>query len=360
MVHPGPVSEHPHQARETPRALGYSAVAEWERNAACFSAWPAHAYAWGEYLAQAQREFTAFCLALCADHGAERLELLVPDATGEAEARAALAPVAERVRFHRMACGDVWLRDTAPLFVRGPRGLAAVRFAFNGWGSKYEYPGDAELGARLSQMCGLPAFAFDAVLEGGALELDGQGTCLTTESCLLNDNRGRGLTRARIEAALREALAVERVLWLREGLAGDHTDGHIDNLVRFVAPGVVVHMRASGAGDPNGATLEAIERDLAGMRDARGRVLSRIAIPSPGRVVDRAGAPMAASYMNFYLGNRSVIVPGFDSEHDEPARRALARVFPDRRVVTCTARAILEGGGGTFHCMTRQQPEALP
>jgi agmatine deiminase len=343
----------------SPAALGYRAVAEWERNAACFTAWPAHEYAWGSFLAAAQREFVAFCEQLFGDDGAERLELLVDD-TGEADARAALAKISARVRYHRVPYGDVWLRDTTPLFVRGPRGLGSVRFAFNGWGGKYDYPGDTELARRLCELRGFPAFAFDAILEGGALELDGQGTCLTTESCLLNENRGRGLSRAMLESLLRDALGVDKVLWLREGLAGDHTDGHIDNLVRFVAPGVVVHMRPSGADDPNGATLEAIERALREMRDAHGRALRLCAVPSPGRVLDTAGEPIAASYMNFYLGNRSVIVPGFGTAHDEPARRVLAEVFPDRRVVVSAARAILEGGGGTFHCMTRQEPEAAP
>jgi agmatine deiminase len=347
------------QAR-TPAALGYRAVAEWECNAACFTAWPAHEYAWGGFLAAAQREYAAFCLALFGDDGAERLELLVADDASEADARAALAQIATRVRYHRVPYGDVWLRDTAPIFVRSARGLGSVRFAFNGWGRKYDYPGDTQLAQRVAELRGVPAFAFDAIVEGGALELDGQGTCLTTESCLLNENRGRGLTRAMIESLLRDALAVDKVLWLREGLAGDHTDGHIDNLVRFVAPGVVVHMHASGADDPNRATLEAIARALSEMRDARGRALRCVAVPSPGRVLDAAGEPIAASYMNFYIGNRSVIVPGFGSEWDEPARRVLAEVFPDRRVVVSGARAILEGGGGTFHCMTRQEPEVAP
>jgi agmatine deiminase len=348
------------QPAESPRALGYRPVAEWERNAACLSAWPAHAYAWGEFLEPAQREFAAFCQALLADEGAERLELLVPDAPAEAEARAALGELGKAVRYVRMPYGDVWLRDTAPVFVRSATGLACVRFGFNGWGGKYRYLGDAELGARLAQALELPSFAFGAVLEGGALELDGEGTCLTTESCLLNYNRGYGLKREQLEAVLRDALAVDSVLWLREGLAGDHTDGHIDNLARFVAPGVVMHMRAERSDDPNRETLAAIETELAGFTDAAGRALQLLSVPSPGLITDAAGEPMAASYLNFYLGNRAVIVPAFGSDRDEPARAAIAAAFPGRRTVSSGARAILEGGGGTFHCMTRQRPESAP
>lgn len=346
---------------EHPSALGYRAVAEWARNTACFSAWPAHAYAWGDFLEAAQHEFVGFCDALLGEPDNEVLELLVPDADAAAAARAALGRLGRhsaRVRMRALQVGDVWLRDTAPIFLRGERDLASVRFVFNGWGGKYAYLGDAQLGERLQQQLGLPAFTSDLITEGGALELDGEGTCLTTESCLLGDNRGAP-TRDTVERALGEALATERVLWLEGGLQGDHTDGHIDNLARFVAPGVVVHMQPSD-GDPNRDTLLAIEAALATFSDARGRRLQLCALPSPGAVLDREGEPMAASYMNFYLANRSVIVPTFGSPHDDAALAALATVFPERRVVGRRANAILEGGGGTFHCMTRQQPESTP
>jgi agmatine deiminase len=343
----------------SPRALGFAPVGEWERNAACITAWPAHEYAWGAFLSEAQREFTAFCRALLSGPDNEALLLLVPDAAGEAQARAALSELAPRVRYLHMPYGDVWLRDTAPIFVRAGHELRCVRFRCNGWGGKYIYPGDAELAERLAAELSIPAFTFDAVLEGGAVELDGQGTCLTTESCLLNDNRGAAQDRARIERLLSDAFAVDKVLWLREGLLGDHTDGHIDNLARFIAPGVVMHMRPT-PGDPNRDTLVAIERELSGMTDAQGRKLRLVSVPSPGAVIDDAGHPIAASYMNFYLANGTVIVPSFGSVADEAAAVAIAAAFPGRHVELCSARAILEGGGGTFHCMTRQRPEVLP
>jgi agmatine deiminase len=340
----------------TPRARGYLAVGEWERNAACLSAWPAHEYAWGRFLREAQREFTEFCSALLAEPDNEPLLLLVADAVAEDQARAALAAFGDRVRYLRVPYGDVWLRDTAPIFVRGPAALGCVRFACNGWGGKYPYPGDAELGERLAHVLGLACYAFEAVLEGGAVELDGEGTCLTTESCLLNRNRSAQPDRVQCERLLGEALAVDKVIWLAQGLAGDHTDGHIDNLARFVAPSVVMHMRPE-SDDPNRETLEAIERELAAATDARGRKLTLLAVPSPGAVCDAAGAPMAASYMNFYVANRNVIVPAFGSAQDERAAAAIAAAFPGRQVVLRRALAILEGGGGTFHCMTRQVPE---
>lgn len=336
-----------------------SALPEWAKNTACLTAWPAHEYAWAEHLQAAQQQFVGFCDALLSHPRSEPIDLLVDSDAHERDARRALQQHGARVRYHRVPYGDVWLRDTSPIFVRGGNGAGeAVRFAFNGWGGKYEYPGDDTLAARLiAALYKVPCRAFSLITEGGALELDGAGLCLTTETCLLNENRGSSPNaRAEVEATLNEAFGTSRVLWLGEGLAGDHTDGHIDNIARFVGPGAVVHMRASDADDPNAAVLAQIERDLRAMRTLTGAPLTLHAIPSPSRVLSTAGEVMAASYTNFYLGNAVVVMPAFDSPHDEPARAALAAIFPEHEVIARPARAFLEGGG-TFHCMTRQIPE---
>jgi agmatine deiminase len=340
------------------------ALPEWLPNAACLTAWPAHEYAWAEHLRAAQREFVGFCRGLLSDARSEPIDLLVADAAAEAEARIALAELGTRVRYRLMPYGDVWLRDSSPIFVEarakdGARSLAAVRFAFNGWGGKYLYPSDDTLAARLiEQAYKVPCRAFDLITEGGALELDGAGSCMTTESCLLNPNRGLSLdSRAHVEAVLGEAFGVSNVLWLGEGLTGDHTDGHIDNIARFVGEGAVVHMRASGDDDPNARVLAAIEAQLRGMRDAHGKPLVLHALASPGRVLGASGEVIAASYCNFYLGNAVVVMPAFGTPNDELARAALARIFPRHSVIASPARSFLEGGG-TFHCMTRQIPKA--
>lgn len=344
-------------SQSTPAAFGYKPVPEWETNVACWSAWPYDAVAWGGFIEAAQREFVGFCRALAAEPGSEPLALLVPDAEVEAQARAALEGLSKHVAFHTLAYGDIWLRDTTPLFLRNAHGaIATVRFRFNGWGDKYIYPGDVELSARLSTHVGSPQFAFDTVLEGGAVEFDGAGTCLTTTSCLLNPNRGEALTREGIDAVLAQAFGVDKVLWLQEGLAGDHTDGHIDNIARFVAPGVVMTTRSSDRSDPNYDVYEAIHAQLASSDDAAGRRLRVLTVPSPGLVAASNGEPLAASHLNFYIGNRVVVVPAFGGPSDEPARQVIAAAFPDRRVTLSPARTILEYGGGTFHCMTRQQP----
>ncbi|MDP1830755.1 MAG: agmatine deiminase family protein [Geothrix sp.] len=332
--------------------------AEWEIHSRCWLAWPSHGHLWGVNLAPAQAEFAALGRAIAED-GGEALDLLVQDAAAEAEARAALAPVIGQARCHRVPVGDIWLRDTAPIFVKdGTGSLQAACFRFNGWGGKHVLAGDEQVADRVAGLSGMPRRDHGWILEGGSVEGDGEGTVLTTRQCLLNPNRNPGMDQADVEAALRRDLGAEKVLWLDEGLINDHTDGHVDTLARFVAPGVVVCMEARAPGDPNAATLDRIAADLAAFTDARGRKLQVVRIPSPGLVRDEAGEPMPASFVNFYIGNRSVVVPTYGTSHDGAAVAALAPLFPGRRVVGRSARAILSGGGA-FHCITQQQPEVL-
>lgn len=330
--------------------------AEWDRHSACWLAWPSHAHLWQEQLAPAQAEVAALAIAI-AEEGGERLEVLVDSPAAEVEARSALGPVLAKVRFHPVGVGDIWLRDTAPIFVRDGAGtLRAACFGFNGWGGKYLLPGDDRVAGRVGELSGAPILRHDWILEGGSVEGDGEGTFLTTRQCLLHPNRNAGMDQAALEAALRRGLGAEKVLWLDQGLINDHTDGHIDTLARFVAPGVVVCMQADGADDPNAAALERIAADLTACTDARGRRLQVVRVPSPGRVLDAEGGIMPASYVNFYIGNRTVVVPAYGVPADAAAVARLAPLFPGRRVVGRSARAILSGGGA-FHCITQQQPE---
>jgi agmatine deiminase len=332
--------------------------AEWELHRGCITAWPAHEYAWGEHLRAAQVEFVAFAEAFAKDPGQEPLRVLVDSDEHAEQARVALRGCGAGVVLERVPYGDVWLRDTAPIFLKGKQQLGAVNFRFNGWGEKYIYPNDQELGRRLAERHAETVFEADFVLEGGAVDVDGRGTCLTTRTCLLNDNRQppTGADREDVIAErLADTLGVSKLIWLDEGLRNDHTDGHIDNIARFVAPGTVVCMQASGDDDPNRATLDTIAGVLQASADASGERLRVVRIPSPGRVLGASGEVVPASYMNFYIGNRTVLVPGFGTRYDEPARQALQQLFPGRNVVMSSARALLEGGG-TFHCMTQQVP----
>jgi len=319
--------------------------AEWAPHEATWVAWPSHADLWQESLAPARR---AFAMLVAAVAPGERVEVLVPDAAQEQLARAALP--GENVRYHRVPFGDIWLRDTAPLFLRGPRGEGAtVRFAFNGWGGKYVLDQDDRVSERIAAIDGRRAFVMPFVLEGGAVDVDGEGSVLVTRQCLLNPNRNGEVTSSAVEGWLRDALGVERVVWLGEGLLNDHTDGHVDTVVRFVRPGVVVAMEARGADDPNRAVLEAL------VREATGAGLEVVRVPSPGRLLDAEGRVMPASYVNFYVSNAAVVVPTYGAPWDDEAVERIGGLFPGRRAVGVDARAILTGGGA-FHCITQQQP----
>ncbi|MFI5180448.1 MAG: agmatine deiminase family protein [Thermoanaerobaculia bacterium] len=343
----------------SPRAAGFRQPAEWTEHRAVWIAWPSHADLWEAALEPVRTAWLEMAAAVADVNPAtgaargERLEVLVPDAANEAMARARMAGLP--ARFHRIPFGDIWLRDTSPVFVSGEEGVAAVTFGFNGWGGKWVLPGDDLVAARVALAARMRGFSFPWILEGGSVEVDGSGTCLTTRQCLLNPNRNRGMSREEIEAGLREALGVEAVLWLGNGLRNDHTDGHVDTLVRFVAEGVVVCMLPSERDDPNGGTLRMIERDLRTFDDAAGRRLEVVTIPSPGLVAGEDDIPMPASYVNFFIGNRAVVVPTYGSAHDEEALRALEPLFPGRCVVGVVARDLLSGGGA-WHCITQQEP----
>ena len=279
--------------------------------------------------------FAAYANA-AAETGQE-VRLVVHDGANEARAREL---VTASVLFERHPYGDIWLRDTGPLALfDGSARRFARKFRFNGWGGKYVLPHDTEVSAAVARAAGIEASAMPWVLEGGSIEVDGQGTCLTTEQCLLNPNRNPGMTREQLEHGLAEALGVSKVLWLEDGLLNDHTDGHIDTIARFVAPGKVVCMEAAGKSDPNHDVMAQIARDLSAMTDALGQKLAVARIPSPGAVLDDDGRVMPASYLNFYIANTTVVVPTYGSPADRVAVEALEAYFPHRKVVGLSAKA---------------------
>ena len=333
---------------------GWRQPAEWGAHEACWLAWPSHPVEWPGpgVLEGARRAVAEMALALARG---ERVEMLVLPGESEESARRALGSA---VRFHSIRFGDVWLRDTGPIFLRGDGGeLVAACFGWNGWGGKYLFADDERVSADIADAAGVRRLHVPMVLEGGAVESDGEGTLLTTRQCLLSPSRNPGMSAADVERELGAALGARRVLWLERGLANDHTDGHVDTLARFVAPGRVVCMEPSGPGDPNKAALAEVARDLARMRDAEGRALEVVRIPSPGRIETAAGELAAASYVNFLIGNRCVTVPIYGSPGDSEAVEVLGELFPGREVIPIDARAAVVGGGA-LHCMSREQPAA--
>ena len=334
--------------------------AEWTQHDAVWTAWPHDPDQWLEGLEAPRRalmQMVAAIVDIDVDGGrprGERVELLVRDAADQAAATKLLGAAVAGVRFHQVPYGDVWLRDTGPIFLTGSGAVSAARFGFDGWGGKYLMEGDRELSERVMALAGVRGAAFDFVLEGGAVEVDGEGTVLTTRQCLLGGARNPGLDQRALDARLCWALGAHHVVWLDRGLANDHTDGHIDTLARFVAPGVVACMEPA-ADDPNRDALDGILADLRAARSATGERLEVVTVPSPGSVEDVAGNLMPASYMNFYLANTTVVVPTYGVPSDDAAVSAIATMFPGRRAVAVDGKPVVVGGGA-FHCSTQQQP----
>ncbi len=327
--------------------------AEWSAHRAMWVGFPSHEELWLDDLAAAQAEVAALARAL-AGPGAERVRLLV---RGDAAAAAACALLGEGsgVEIVRGQFGDVWLRDTGPIFVKRGEETTACAFRFNGWGGKYVLDDDDLVAEQIAAAAGSSRVEHDFVLEGGAIDTDGLGTLVTTRQCLIHPNRNRGWTQATAEAALGEALGVRKVLWLGEGLANDHTDGHVDNLARFVAPGVVVCPVGFGRDDPNTSVYGEAAACLASTTDARGVEVQVMRLPSPGRILDADGDVIPASHMNFLIANKAVIMPVYEEQASPLALDALAALFPEREVVGLSSRALLTGGG-SFHCITQQEP----
>jgi agmatine deiminase len=325
---------------------------EWAPQKAIWTAWPAGASQWNGDLEAPRRDVAAMVRALSEGN---KVRLLVNGSEAEASARKAVGGAADIVP---AKYGDIWLRDTGPIFARTPRGAIALRFKTNGWGGKFGLPDDARIGDDIAQLAGTPTLSFGFVLEGGAVDHDGQGTILTTRQTLLNPNRN-GWSKGQAEAALRDALAAKKIIWIDEGLKNDHTDGHIDNIARFVGPGRVVCQSPAGADDPNAETLDRIAHTLETATDAGGRKLEISRIPGVGLYRNALGEVSPASHMNFVIANGVVVVPVYGTHNEGSALEALRGVFPGHKLVGVSSRGLLgagDAGGGSFHCITQQEP----
>ena len=316
---------------------------EWAPHEAVWIGFPSDPELWLGDLKRAEQEVADFASAVYAGGKGERVRLVAAH-EGAADTARKLAPFADIIV---EPFGDIWLRDTGPIVLGSGSGRSARGFGFNGWGGKYDLDGDQDIGKRLAHGAGLPFTKADWVLEGGAIDGDGSGTVITTEQCLLNPNRNT-LVRQQIEERLLRDLGFERVVWLGSGLLNDHTDGHVDNLARFVAPGRVA-IPTPSSGDPN----EAVYLDAA--RRLGSTDLDLVTLPSPGRVLDEDGEIIPASYMNFYIGNAAVVVPQYGVPNDERAVEAIQALFSDRATIGLRADHILTGGG-SFHCISQQVP----
>ncbi|MGE0762940.1 MAG: agmatine deiminase family protein [Bdellovibrionales bacterium] len=335
--------------------IKYTMPPEWFPQESMWMAWPSHEDLWQENLQPTQDEFTALCRAL--NRVGTRIELACLNEYRMKEAKTALDGL--DVRFHLMPYGEIWFRDTLPLFLMNQQNhLQKARFRFNGWGGKYLLEGDEHIGDLVCEHSPGDTQKYDWVLEGGSIEVDGTGLLLTSRQCLLNPNRNPRLNQSDIEEKLKGALNVKKILWLGDGLLNDHTDGHIDTMARFVRDNEVVVMAPAGQQDPNREILLQMHHDLREMSGVKGEPLKVYTVPSAGEVLDKDGQLMPASYMNFVISNGAVIVPTYGSPQDLFALQALKSIFPEYKVFGFSARSILSGGGA-FHCITQQIPKRV-
>jgi agmatine deiminase len=265
----------------------------------------------------------------------------------------------ERVEYFHIPTDEPWCRDHGPIFVKRDKSpqLAVLNFGFNAWGYKLSpFDEDNAVPPAIAKALGLPVFNFEHfILEGGSIDTNGQGTLLTTESCLLNPNRNPALDRTAIEKKLRDKLGVKKILWLGDGIEGDDTDGHVDDITRFIGPSTVVTAVEEDEHDPNFEPLQRNLDRLHTMRLADGEPLHVLTLPMPTRIM-REGQRLPASYANFYIANSVVLLPVFNEHNDSWAVSALHEAFPTRRIVPIDCRELI-WGLGAFHCLTQQQPQ---
>jgi len=344
----------------TPASLGYRMPPEWAPHRGTWLSWPHKKASWPGNFEPVPGIFARMVRELAAH---EEVHINVSGAEMEADVRSLLERAGvrlARVFFHHNPTDDAWCRDHGPIFVQrttqGGLEEAIIDWGYNAWGGKYPpFDLDDVVPSRIGRELGLRVFHPGIVMEGGSLDVNGQGTLLTTEACLLNPNRNPDLTRAQIEDYLRGYLGVTKILWLGDGIAGDDTDGHVDDLTRFVDPSTVVTVIEDDPQDENYEPLQANLERLRGMTDQDGRPLRIELLPMP-RPLYHDGQRLPASYANFYIANGVILLPGYDAERDEEARATLQRLFPGRRVVVvdCTD---LVWGLGAFHCVTQQWPD---
>lgn len=331
--------------------------AEWERHAAVWLAWPYDANTFSNGADKAEEVFAEIISAI---HRSEKVELLVRNEAMSARAAGYLKEKAvdfSRLNFHKADYADVWFRDFGPAFAvnRASRRLAMSDWIYNAYGNKWpELKKDDKIPARLNQFLKLPYFAPGIVMEGGSIDINGRGTLMTTEQCLLNKNRNPSLSKKQIENYLSDYLGVNHFVWLKDGILADHTDGHVDDVARFIGPAAVICAYENDKNDGNYEILKENWEILKKSTDQGGRKLKLIKLPMP-KMNDRDGNRLAVSYANFYIGNSAVLVPVFKHENDEIALRVIRRIFPDRKVIGIDCRDLIYGGG-TIHCVTREQP----
>ena len=336
------------EAQRTPADEGFSMPAEWDRHAGCFISWPCRELTWHGHFENAKK---AYCTIINAIHRFDPVTVLADPMTAQ-DARQRLGP---ETRIIEAALDDSWARDNGPIFLRrDDNSLALVNFMFNGWGGKQPYENDDRLPILLAERLRIRRYDAPMVLEGGAISVDGNGTLMTTEQCLLNVNRNPSLSQEDIEQVIASYLGTTKVVWLAKGVANDMTDGHVDGVAGFAKPHVVLAAHTNDDSDPNYGNLEENLTRLGSATDAKGRSLEVVRMVQP-RPMLVGGVSITPSYVNLYFANDAVVFPTYGIQEDDLARETLSSLFPDREIVGVRCEHV-SIGGGDVHCITQQLP----
>ena len=341
---------------ETPASLGYRMPAEWEPHSGTWLTWPHNLETWpNQHMQEVEAEFLSIIQPLAKD---ESVHILVNDEEMEGSVASTLNDnnvEMKNIFLHNIPTNDSWIRDYGPNFIVQSDGIVATNdWDFDSWGRKYKWELDDLAGTIIAEKLGLHHFKPEIVLEGGAIEVNGAGTCITNESCILNPNRNNGISREALETTLKNYLGVSKIIWLHGEIQGDDTDGHIDNLARFVNPTTMVCVVEEDENDPNYSCLKKNFDRLKTATDQDDKPLEIITLPMPGHI----GSPsecLPASYANFYIANKSVLVPVYNQPNDKQALAILGPLFPEREVIPIPSTTLIWGLGGV-HCLTQQQP----
>ncbi len=341
---------------QPPAALGFSMPAEWEIHAATWMGWPFDDDYWLGYLEVARQDFTGLIRTI-ADF--ESVIVTVANEEAEEDAKKRLGATAkglENIRFRHFPLEDIWFRDMAPIFIRDTYGKVALTdWQFNGWGNKFEWKKDILVPKGIADELGAKRFEIPIVMEGGALEINSQSVLLTTKQCLLNKNRNPKLSREEIETYLKDYLGVKQFIWLESGLEGDRTDGHIDTITRFANDTTIITSVCEDKNDTNYAPMQENLEILKNARQPNGDLYNLVELPLPKKRLDVDGERLPMTYANFYIGNGFVVMPTYDDDNDNEALAILQSNFPDHKVIALNSTGLITGGG-SFHCVTQQQP----
>ena len=335
----------------------YQMPAEWAPHRTTWLAWP---YDEETFPNRVEKVEAAVAQMICALQDGEQIELLVLNEDMKRRASEIIQSAntdPSDINFYVTEYADIWLRDTGPIFVKKPSGeLAAIKWEFNAWGNKFpELLIDGEIPKKVSDWKKIPLVKTDLILEGGAVEVNGEGLCLTTEQCLLNKNRNPGMSKEEIEQYLDNYLGISKTIWLKEGLINDHTDGHIDELARFISENQIVCAHEENPDDENYEMLKKNFELLSQESVNNNNRLEIIKLPMP-HVYYEDGKKAPVSYTNFYIGNKAVLAPTFNDKNDQDALEILQSCFPEREIIGIDCSDIIYGGGA-IHCITQQQPK---